>query len=151
MEYVGILLPKIEVLWRQSKQGKGRSKVERVLSLNLLGQPFQQNRCPVCTVKAAEGSWKHLGPLWEAFHKMGLSRRALGQKCLMIVIYNRRETGSDRITMQCPRQVNVMYLNNLAHKVVPNIETIHKRVEIEMADGSPPPHKFTDLCQEFMW
>jgi hypothetical protein len=56
MEYVDVPLPKNKVSWRQSKQGTGRSKVEQDLSLNLLGQPFQQNGCPVCTVKATEGS-----------------------------------------------------------------------------------------------
>jgi hypothetical protein len=35
--------------------------------------------------------------------------------------------------------------------VLPKILTIHKQVKIEMADKSVPPHKFTDLCQEFMW
>jgi hypothetical protein len=44
-----------------------------------------------------------------------------------------------------------MYLDYLAHTVIPNIETVHKQVEIEMANESKPPHKFIDLCQEFMW
>jgi hypothetical protein len=35
--------------------------------------------------------------------------------------------------------------------VVSDIITVHTRVEIEMADGSNPPHKLMDLCQEFMW
>ncbi len=82
---------------------------------------------------------------------MGLSRRALGWKCLMIVMYNGRETGGNRITMQRLQRVNVMYLDFLAHTIIPNIETVHLRVEIEMADGSPPQHKFTNLCWEFMW
>jgi hypothetical protein len=69
---------------------------------------------------------------------MGLSWQALGRKCLKIVMYNGRETGSDCITMQCLWQVNVMYLNFLAHTVIPYIETVHKRVEIEIANGSPP-------------
>ncbi len=143
LEYHGVPLPEIKVTWRQSKQGKGRSKAERDLSLNLLGQPFQLNGCPVCTIKVAEGSWKCHGPLWEVFHKMGLSKHALGWKFLMVVIYNGKETGSDRITMQRLQQVNVMYLDNLAHMVVPNIETVHKQVEIEMANGITPKHKFT--------
>ncbi len=128
MEYVDVPLPKIKVSWRQSKQGKGRSKAERDSSLNLLGQPVQQNGCLVCTVKASEGSWKHLGPLWEAFHEMGLNRRALGCKCLMIVMYNGREMGNNRITMQQLCQVNVMYLDYLTHTVIPNIKTVHKQV-----------------------
>jgi hypothetical protein len=94
-EYVGIPLPEITVSWRQSKQGKGRSKVEHDLSLNFLGQPFQENGCLVCTVEAPEGSWTHLSTLWEAFHKMGLCWRALGRSCLMIVMFIGRATDSD--------------------------------------------------------
>ncbi len=45
LEYVGVPLPNIKVSWRQSKQGKGRSKAECDLSLNLLRQPYQQNGC----------------------------------------------------------------------------------------------------------
>jgi hypothetical protein len=77
-KYVGIPLPKISVLWRQSKQGKGKSKAEQDLSINLLSQPFQENGCLVCTIEAAEGSWKHLGPLWEAFHKWDCAGVHLG-------------------------------------------------------------------------
>ncbi len=151
LEYASVPFPKIKVSWRQSKHGKGRSKAERDLSLNLLGKPYQQNGWPVCTVEMSESSWKCLGPLWKAFHRMGLSQRTLGWKCLMIVMYNGRETGSDRITMQSLRRVNVMYLNFLAHTVIPYIKTIHKQVEIEWPNGSPLQHKFTDLCREFMW
>ena len=77
-EFVGVPLPEIKVSWHQSKQGKGRTKEERALSLNLLGMTYQQNGCPVCTVEVAEGSWKHHGPQWEIFHTR-LSRRALGR------------------------------------------------------------------------
>ena len=79
--------------WRQNKQGKGKgkSKVKQELSLNLLGQPFQENSCLVCTVEAAEGSWK----LWEAFHKLGLRQRTLRQTCLMVVMFNGRPTESE--------------------------------------------------------
>jgi hypothetical protein len=143
-------LPKISVAWRQSKQGKGKSKVEQDLSLNLLGQPFQENGCLVCTVEAAKGLWKHLGPPWEAFHKMGLRRRALGRSCLMIVMFNGRPTESDWVMMQHLWRVNVMYLYMLTHTLVPNIAVIHKQIEVEMADGNAPPHKFTHLCCEFM-
>ncbi len=69
----------------------------------------------------------------------------------MIVSYKGRETGSERITMQRLRRINMMYPNFLAHTVIPYIETDNKQVEIEMADGSSPQHKFTDLCWEFMW
>ena len=150
MEYAGVPFPVISVSWRQSKQGKGRSKAERDLSLNNLGQPFQENGCPVCTIEAAEGSWKRLGPLWEAFHKTGLSRRTLGRSCQMVVMFNGRPTDSDRVTMQRLRRVNVMYLYYLSHTYLPNIAVVHKQVKVEMADGSKPLHKFTDLCREFM-
>ncbi len=71
MEYVGTPLPKLRVSCRQNKQGKGKSKAERDLSLNKLAA-FRENSCLVCTAKAAEGSWPQLGPLWEAFHRTGL-------------------------------------------------------------------------------
>ncbi len=104
----------------------------------------------MCTVEAAEGLWKHLGPLREAFHKMGLCWHALGRYCLMIVMFNGRPTESDCVTMQHLWRVNVMYSYMLAHTLVPNIGVIHKQVEVEMADGSAHPHKFTNLCHEFM-
>jgi len=150
MEFVGVPLPEMKVSWRQSKQGKGRTKEERALSLNLLGTTYQQNGCPVCTVEVAEGSWKRLGPLWEIFHT-GLSRRALGRKCLMVVMYNGKETNNDRVTMQRLRRVNVIYMDSLAHLVIPNVACIHKRVEVQMEDSSTPRHKFTDLSREFMF
>jgi hypothetical protein len=65
-EFIGTPLPEIKVLWRQNKQGKGRTKAEKDLSLNKLVQ-FQENGCLVCTVKATEGSWGRLGPLWNHF------------------------------------------------------------------------------------
>jgi hypothetical protein len=140
----------MKVSWRQSKQGKGRTKEERALSLNLLGTTYQQNGCPVCTVEVAEGSWKRLGPLWEIFHT-GLSRRALGRKCLMVVMYDGKETNNDRVTMQRLRRVNVIYMDSLAHLVIPNVACVHKRVEVQMEDNSTPRHKFTDLSREFMF
>ncbi len=52
-------LPEIKISWQQNKQGKGKSKAEKDLSLNdLVG--FQQNGCMVCTVEAAKKDWKHL-------------------------------------------------------------------------------------------
>ena len=140
----------MKVSWRQSKQGKGRTKEERALSLNLLGTTYQQNGCPVCTVEVAEGSWKRLGPLWEIFHT-GLSRRALGRKCLMVVMYDGKETNNDRVTMQRLRRVNVIYMDSLAHLVIPNVACVHKRVKVQMEDNSTPRHKFTDLSREFMF
>ncbi len=39
----------------------------------------------------------------------------------------------------------------MSHSVLSNIATDHKCVKIKMEDKSRPPHKFTDLCHEFMW
>jgi hypothetical protein len=149
-EYVGTPLLKLRVSWRPNKQGKGKSKADRDLSLNKLAA-FRENGCLVCTVKAAEGSWPRLGPLWEAFHRTGLIWRALGRSCLMVIMYNGKATESDRVTMQRLHCCNVVHCFMTTHIVLPNILTVHKRVKIEMADKSVPPHKFTDLCQEFMW
>ena len=148
-QYIGVPLPRISVSWRQSKQGKGRTKEERLLSLNLLGPVYQQNGCPVCTVEVEEGSWARLGPLWEIFHT-GLSRRALGRKCLMVVMYNGKETGGDRVTMQRLRRVNVMYMDSISHMIIPYVAVVHKQVEVQMADASRPSIKFTDLSREFI-
>ena len=76
-EFIGSCLPEIKVSWRQSKQGKGKIKAEKDLSLNKLVQ-FQENGCLVCMVEAGDGSWGHLGPLWESFHQTGMSQWALG-------------------------------------------------------------------------
>jgi hypothetical protein len=65
-------------------------------------------------------------------------------------MYNWRATNSDRVTMQCLQWVNVIHAYMISHTIIPNIATVHKRVEIEMDGKSKPPHKFTDLCQEFM-
>jgi hypothetical protein len=64
-------LPQITVLWRQNKQGRGRTQAEQGLCLNNL-EAFQWNGCMVCMVEAEEGSWGRLGPLWQRLHKMGL-------------------------------------------------------------------------------
>jgi hypothetical protein len=82
---------------------------------------------------------------------MGLCCRALGRSCLIVVMYNRRATDSNRVTMQRLRQVNVIHSFMISHTVIPNIATVHKRVKIEMDEKSKQPHKFTDLCREFMW
>ena len=62
-KFVGVPLPEMKVSWRQSKQGKGRTKEERALSLNLLGTTYQQNGCSVCTVRGSsqEKKEKKLG------------------------------------------------------------------------------------------
>ncbi len=98
-EYDGIQLPKIRVTWQQNKQGKGKNKVDKDLSLNKL-PAFQENGCIIYTVEATKGSWSRLGSLWEAFHKTGLCWRALGRSCLMVVMYNGRAANSNRVTMQ---------------------------------------------------
>jgi hypothetical protein len=149
-EYLGIPLPELRVSWRQNKQGKGTSKAERDLSLNKLAA-FRENGCLICTVEAAEGSWPRLGPLREAFHRTGQSRRALGLSCLVVVMYNSKATESDQVTMQWLHCCSVFHCFMTTHTMLPNIVTIHKQVEIEMANKSVPPHKFTDLCQAFMW
>ena len=46
LEYVGVPLPEIRIGWRQSKQGKGKTKAEPELSLNNLAS-FQDNGCKV--------------------------------------------------------------------------------------------------------
>jgi hypothetical protein len=69
----------------------------------------------------------------------------------MVIMYNRRATKSNWVMLQHLGHVNVIYAYMLASTVVSNIFTVHKKVKIEMADGSNPPHKFTDLCREFMW
>jgi hypothetical protein len=93
-ELIGIPLLEIRILWQQNKQGKGKSKAEKDLSLNdLVG--FQQNGCMVCTVEAAKKDWKCLSILWEKFYKMGLCHRFLGQNALMIVNFNGQPTDSD--------------------------------------------------------
>jgi hypothetical protein len=68
----------------------------------------------------------------------------------MVVMFNGRPTENDRVTMQRLWRVNVMCSYLLSHTHIPNIAVVHKQVEVEMADGSTPPHKFTDLCREFM-
>jgi hypothetical protein len=57
-EYVGTPLPELRVSLRQNKQGKGKSKAERDLSLNkLVG--FWENGCLICMVLAT--TWSPLG------------------------------------------------------------------------------------------
>jgi len=143
-------LPQIAVSWRQNKQGRGRSQAEQRLCLNNL-EAFQRNGCMVCTVEAEEGTWGRLGPLWQRLHKTGIVRRALGRRVLMVVMYNGRVTDGDRCTLQRLRRCNVVYNDKLDSVVIPNIVTVHKRVEVRMEDtGIRAPHKFTSLNREFM-
>ena len=125
VEYVGTPLPEMKVSWRQNKHGKGKNKAERDLSLNMLAT-FWENGCCVCTAEATEGSWLQLGPLWEAFHRMGLSWRALGRSCLMVILYNCKATESNWVTMQQLRCCNAVHCFMTTHTVFPNIVTIHK-------------------------
>ena len=105
----------------------------------------------VCTVEAKEGSWGRLGPLWQWLHKMGLVRRVLGWRVLMVIMFNGRVTDGDRVTLQRIWQCNVVYSNKLDSVVILNIVTVHKRVEVRMEDvGTRAPHKFTSLNREFM-
>ncbi len=55
-EYIGVPLPEIKVSWRQNKQGKGKNKAKKDLTLNKLAA-FQENGCMVCTVEAWGGPW----------------------------------------------------------------------------------------------
>ncbi len=131
-------LPEIKILWQQNKQGKGKSKAEKDLSLNdLVG--FQQNGCMVCTVEAAKKDWKRLSILWEKFNKMGLCCRVLGQNSLMVVNFNGQPTDSNCVTMQRLRPVNIIYAYRLSSTVISDVAMVHKRVEVEMEDGSRPP------------
>ena len=52
--------------------------------------------------------------------------------------------------MQRLCKVNVVHGHKKTFLTLPTIQTVHKHVEVEMADGSKPPHKFTDLCHEVM-
>jgi hypothetical protein len=69
----------------------------------------------------------------------------------MAITYNGRATDSNRVTMQQLCRVTVIHAYMMSHTVLPNIATVHKRVEIKMEDKSKPLHKFTDLCRKFMW
>ncbi len=69
----------------------------------------------------------------------------------MVVMYNGKAMESDWVTIQWLHCCNVVHCFMTTHTVLPNIVTVHKWVEIKMVDNSVPPHKFTDLCQEFMW
>jgi hypothetical protein len=92
-------------------------------------------------------TWPALGNLSQD----GLSRQALGQSCLMVVLYNEQVTDIDQVTVQCLCRVNVIHAYTISHAVLPNISCIHKQVEIKMDNGSKPLHKFTNLCREVMW
>jgi hypothetical protein len=52
--------------------------------------------------------------------------------------------------MQWMQHVNVMHALLMTRTDLPHIACLHKRVEVEMADGSDPAHKFTDLGREVM-
>jgi hypothetical protein len=69
----------------------------------------------------------------------------------MVLMYKGKATESNWVTMQWLHCCNVVHCFITTHTVLPSIITVHKWVKIEMADKSVPLHKFTDLCQEFMW
>ncbi len=105
----------------------------------------------VCMVEAEEGSWGRLGPLWQQLHKTGLVQRVLGQRVLMVVMFNGKVTDGDCVTLQRLRRCNVVYSGKLDSVVIPNIVTVHKCVEVRMEDiGTRTPHIFTSLGREFM-
>jgi hypothetical protein len=148
-ELIGIPLPEIKISWQQNKQGKGKSKSEKDLSLNgLVG--FQQNGCMDCRVEAAKKDWKRLLILWEKFHKMGLCRRVLGQNSLIVMNFNGQPMDSSCVTMQHLHWVNIIYAYHLSSAVILDVAMVHKQVEVEMEGGSRPPYTFTDLLREAM-
>ena len=147
---LSIPLPEVRVNWRQNKQGKGKNKAEKELSMNTL-VAFQENGCSVCTVEASEGQWPRLAPLFESFHKTEAYRRALGRYCIMVVLFNGRATDGDRITMQQLRRLNVTHAFYTAFTIIPSIVCVHKSVEIQVEDGMVDEHKYTDICREVQW
>jgi hypothetical protein len=100
--------------------------------------------------EAAKKDWNRLSILWEKFNKMGLCHWVLGQNSLMVVNFNGQPTYSDRVTMQHLCQVNIIYAYHLSSTVILDVATVHKRVEVEIEDGSRPPYKFTDLLRQAM-
>ena len=68
----------------------------------------------------------------------------------MVVMFNGRPTDGDRVTMQRLHRVNVIHAFMVTFSDLPDITCLHKRVEVEMADGTLPAHKFTNLCREVM-
>ena len=62
-EYIGAPLPKIKVLWRQNKQGKGKNKADKDLTLNKLAA-FQEMAvwfAPWKLGRACGHGWAHFG------------------------------------------------------------------------------------------
>ena len=148
--YAGLPLPEVRVTWRQNKQGKGKNKVEKELSMNTL-VAFQENGCTVCTVEASEGQWPRLAPLFETFHNTDAYRRAFGRYCIMVVLFNGRPTDGDRVTMQRLRRLNVTHAFYTAFTIIPSIACVHKSVEIQVEEGMVDEHKYTDICREVQW
>jgi hypothetical protein len=67
----------------------------------------------------------------------------------MVVMFNGRVTDGDPVTLQQLWQCNAVYSNKLDSIVIPNIATVHKRVEIRMENmETRAPHKFTSLNRE---
>ena len=77
---------------------------------------------------------------------MGLVRLVFGQRVVMVVLYGGKPTESDRNTIQHLHQCNIIYAYSIASKILPFVETIHKRVEVWMENATAPrPFKFTDF------
>ncbi len=69
----------------------------------------------------------------------------------MVVMFNGRVTDGNHVTLQLHWQCYVVYSNKLNSVVIPNIVTVHKRVEVRMENmETRAPHKFTSLNREFM-
>jgi hypothetical protein len=69
----------------------------------------------------------------------------------MVIMFNGKVTDGDPFTLQQLWQCNVVYSDKLNSVVIPNIVTVHKRVEVQIEDiGIMAPHKFTSLGREFM-
>ena len=101
-EFVGEPLPEIRVAWRQTKQGKGRNKAERSMSLNNL-PGYCQNGCLACSVEASERAgniYLYCGST-STRRKTGLCHWALGRRRLMVVNYSGCPTDTDRSILQC--------------------------------------------------
>ncbi len=69
----------------------------------------------------------------------------------MVVMFNGRVTDGDCVTLQRLWRCNVVYSDKLDSIVIPNIVTVHKRVEVRTENmETRAPHKFTSLNREFM-
>jgi hypothetical protein len=64
----------------------------------------------------------------------------------MVVLYGGKPTELDRNTIQRLRRCNVIYAYSIESEVLPFVETIHKRVKVQMENTTAPlPFKFMDF------